>query len=66
MIIINFDKLPEVHQLKEDKIKQLCKISDIKVYSTGEMVNLSTGGFVLRGGIVKVEKEYESPSPNRG
>lgn len=36
--------------MKKEKIKNLVKLCDIKIYKDGEQIDISSGGLMLRGG----------------
>lgn len=37
--------------MKKEKIKNLCKVCDHKIYKDGEIIDISSGGIMLRGGL---------------
>jgi len=57
MIIIHSDKLKQVQHLTQDKIKQLAKMSAVRIYQPGDHVDVSSGGIMLRGGLSKLDKK---------
>lgn len=37
-------------------MKQVSKISQVKIYTPGDHIDVSTGGILLRGGLSKLDK----------
>lgn len=51
MIIIHYAELGNIETMKKEKIKTLCKVCDHKIYKDGEVIDISSGGIMLRGGL---------------
>jgi hypothetical protein len=45
--------------MKKEKIKNLCKMCDHKIYKDGEEIDVSSGGIMLRGGIKQIGIDHK-------
>jgi hypothetical protein len=45
--------------MKKEKIKNLCKMSNIHIYKNGDTIDTSCGGILLRGGIKPIGHIHE-------
>ena len=45
--------------MKKEKIKNLCKMCDHKIYKDGEEIDISSGGIMLRGGIKTIGNDHK-------
>jgi hypothetical protein len=61
MIVFNHDKLPMFMTLPRDKIVMFTKMCDFKMYTPGELVNLSSGAVIFRGKVTNLKQEEDSP-----
>ncbi len=48
-INLNLDNIPELQDISPEKMKIFCKICNIEIYKSGDIVNLTSGGILLRG-----------------
>lgn len=46
--------------MKKAKIKDLCKICELKIYKNGNIIDISSGGIMLRGGIKEIGGKHKS------
>ena len=58
MIIIHHENLGQIDKMKKEKIKNLCKMCDHRIYKDGEQIDISTGGIMLRGGIKAIGAQH--------
>uniref|UniRef100_A0A7S3CTS7 Cyclic nucleotide-binding domain-containing protein n=1 Tax=Strombidium rassoulzadegani TaxID=1082188 RepID=A0A7S3CTS7_9SPIT len=57
LIVINHEKLPQFSHLRREKIQQVCKMCDFRIYKPGDVVDLATGGVILRGGVAPLNED---------
>ena len=57
MIILNPQKLSMFKALTVEKIRLFCKMNQIKIYRSGDTVDLKTGGIVFKGTLEAKEKK---------
>ena len=58
MIIIHHENLGQIDKMKKEKIKNLCKMCDHRIYKDGEQIDISSGGIMLRGGIKAIGVQH--------
>ena len=58
MIIIHHENLGQIDKMKKEKIKNLCKMCDHRIYKDGEQIDISSGGIMLRGGIKAIGAQH--------
>ena len=59
MIIIHHENLGQIDKMKKEKIKNLCKMCDHRIYKDGEHIDISSGGIMLRGGIKAIGLQHQ-------
>jgi hypothetical protein len=50
--------------LYQDKVKMLCKMCEVKIYQTADVIDLKSGGVLLKGEIMSAKKIYEAKTNN--
>lgn len=54
MIILHYEEpglKEKIEAMKKEKIIKLCKVCDHKIYKDGDIIDISSGGIMLRGGL---------------
>jgi hypothetical protein len=50
-VFIHAGELPQISVMTVGKVKELCRMCDLKIYKNGEKVDLRDGGILIRGGL---------------
>jgi hypothetical protein len=59
LVVIHHEKLREFASIQMEKIKLLCKMSELVLYKAGDTVKLQSGGVLFKGSITKISTGAE-------
>ena len=59
LVILNHDKLKMFMSLSNDKLKLFCKTCKVSVYKPGDTVNMTTGGVLMSGHLIKIANDED-------